>query len=194
MNVRWIPSHISEKLVKNPNYVVPAFVSKLDILANDWADEHAGKAAHSAEVPLNVSTPYLYHYHLIRRIQKRLVTILCTLPDRPKHIPKAKIPKEELCTIIAASKHIIFWPNKQANWIKCARCKGTMHSKSTNVKAWIKGSCSGIGYSNDRPIPVYDNIIHIGNHTIHHTLGLYYFKPVLLFKMWLSRKQQNEKT
>ena len=48
-----------------------------------------------------------------------------------------------------------------------------MHSKSTNVRAWIKGSCSGIGYSNDRPIPVYDNIIHIGNHTIHHTHKVY---------------------
>ena len=68
--VRWIPSHLSDKLRKNPNYVIPEFVSSLDIKANDWADELAGKAAHSAEVPLNVSTPYLYHYHLIRRIQK----------------------------------------------------------------------------------------------------------------------------
>ena len=92
LNVRWIPSHISEKLVKNSDFVVPAFVSKLDILANDWADEHAAKAAHSAEVPLNVSTPYLYHYHLIRRIQKRLVTILCTLPDRLKHNQRQKYP------------------------------------------------------------------------------------------------------
>ena len=108
LTVRWIPSHLSEKLSKDPNDVIPEFVSKLDIKANDWADEHAGKAAHSAEVSLNVSTPCLYHYHHIRRVQKRLVTILCTLPDRPKHIPKAKIPKEELCTIIAASRHVIF--------------------------------------------------------------------------------------
>ena len=40
-------------LLRTFDFVVPAFVSKLDILANDWADEHAGKAAHSAEVPLN---------------------------------------------------------------------------------------------------------------------------------------------
>ena len=176
--VRWIPSHLAEKLAKNPNYVVPEFVSKLDIKAKDWADELAGKAAHSAEVPLNVSTPYLYHYHLIRRIQKRLVTILCTLPDRPKHIPKARIPKEELCTIIAASKHVIFWPKNNACWIKCARCKGTMHSKSSNVRAWIKGSCVGIGHSDDRPIPVYDNIVHIGNHIIHHTHKVYTFSDM----------------
>ena len=173
LTVRWIPSHLSQKLANNPSCSIPDSVSKLDIKANDWADEHAGKAAHSAEVPLNVSTPYLYHYHLIRRIQKRLVTILCTLPDRPKHVPKAKIPKEDLCTILAASKHIIFWPIKNASWIKCARCKGTMHSKSCNVRAWINGSCTAIGYSDDRPIPVYDNIVHIGNHTIHHTHKVY---------------------
>ena len=108
LTVRWIPSHLSEKLSKDPNYVIPEFVSKLDIKANGWADKHAGKAAHSAEVLLNVSTPCLYRYHFIRSIPKKLVIILCTLPDRPKHIPKAKIPKEDLCTIIAASKHLFF--------------------------------------------------------------------------------------
>ena len=173
LTVRWIPSHISEKLRKNPNYVIPEFVSQLDIKANDWADELAGNAAHSVEVPLNVSAPYLYYFHLTRRIQKRHVAILCSLPNRPKHIPKVKLPKEDLCTIIAASKHVIFWPKSNPNWITCARCSCTMHSKAVGVKAWINSQCVGIGKSTDRPIPVFDKLIHIGNNIIHHTHKIY---------------------
>ena len=173
LTVRWIPSHISEKLRKNPNYVIPEFVSQLDIKANDWADELAGNAAHSVEVPLNVSAPYLYYFHLTRRIQKRHVAILCSLPNRPKHIPKVKLPKEDLCIIIAASKHVIFWPKSNPNWITCARCSCTMHSKAVGVKAWINSQCIGIGKTTDRPIPVSDKLIHIGNNIIHHTHKIY---------------------
>ena len=138
--------------------MVPDFVSPLDIQGNDWADELAGKAAHRVEVPLNVSTPYLYYYHLVRRIQKRHVAILCSLPDRPKHIPKVKVPLDDLCTIIAASNHIIYWPTDKPHWIRCARCSSTMHSKAVGVRTWINSQCIGIGKCQDRPIPVYDKL------------------------------------
>jgi hypothetical protein len=91
-------------------------------------------------------------------------------------VPKVKIPRDDLCTIIANSKHILFRPHDNPNWIKCARCASTMHSSTAGVRHWIQGECTGIGQSNDRPIPVYDKLIQIGNHIIHHSHKIYTFK------------------
>ena len=72
--VCWIPSRLAGKLSKDPHYKSPDFVPLFDIKANDRADEIAGKAATSAGVPLNVSSPYIYvyiyYYYRTRHIYK----------------------------------------------------------------------------------------------------------------------------
>ena len=47
--------------------------------------------------------------------------------------------------------------------------------KAVGVRAWINGQCMGIGQSSDRPFPVFDELIHFVNNTIHHSHKIYTF-------------------
>ena len=61
LQVRWMPSHLR---LDEP---LPEGISASDIYGNSYADDLAGKAAASACVPLNVSSPYLYYTRLTKR-------------------------------------------------------------------------------------------------------------------------------
>ena len=78
LTVRWMPSHLK---LAGPR---PDSISDLDIITNGHADMLAGQAAKRACVPQEVSTTHIKYSKLITNIQKRLYTILMSLPDR-KH-------------------------------------------------------------------------------------------------------------
>ena len=148
-----MPSHLQDKLSADEEFQLPEHVSLNDVKGNQWADELAGDSAKSFEVPLNVSSPYLYHKSLTKRSQRRLMVILCSLPNRPKHIPKASIPKEtfeELCNI---SKHIIYKIGDNKH-IGCARCKQIKLIKGAGIKFWLDSACSARRSDDNIPIPL----------------------------------------
>ena len=80
LNLRWMPSHLSDEPVTTP----PAGVTLDDIKGNAIADDLAGKAAAYFEVPRNMSASYVYYFSLVRKIQRRLIDILWHLPHRKK--------------------------------------------------------------------------------------------------------------
>ena len=81
---------------------MPADVTACDIKCNQGADDICGKAAKSAALPMHTTTPIIYYKNLIGRIQRRLVSIICALPNRNKHavtLKKAHIPHDTISTI-----------------------------------------------------------------------------------------------
>ena len=170
-----MPSHIKEKMLK-ADFVVPVEVTKEDIEGNDWADELAGIAAKYAELPLSITTPIIYHKNLATRIQKRHVAILCSLPDRVKHVknPKAVIPFDSILDLCNSSQHTIYEPDEHS--LACSRCKATVKRHSPALKHWLRGICLSIGSAIDRPIPLQQEFIHIGKLNIHHTHNTYKYQ------------------
>ena len=176
VTVRWMPSHLQDKLRADEHFQIPDGISLNDVTGNQWADDLAGQSATSYELPLNITTPYLYYKNLTRRIQKRLVVILCSLPNRPKHIPKAKIPAdsfEECCNL---SRHVIY--EIDGRHIGCARCKQTRMIKGIGVRQWLSSACCAQRPEDDKPIPLFNEFIQIGNLNIHHSHKPYVYKDI----------------
>ena len=87
IHVRWMPSHLK------PEDPRPVGVSERDVAGNSLADHYAGVAATRLKVPLNVSTPCVYYYSLVRKIQRRLIDIIINLPHRHKtRVPTMATP------------------------------------------------------------------------------------------------------
>ena len=100
-----MPSHLDPNL----SDTFPEGITRVNVLGNDFADKEAGSAAGTFRVPLAVATEYMYYTHLISRIQKRLVAIIMSLPNRAKPKPapkKAKDPGPCLEEMLALSSHI----------------------------------------------------------------------------------------
>ena len=136
VRVRWIPSHLQDKMSADEDFQLPKNVSSNDVAGNSWADELAGTSAQSFDLPLNITSPHIYHKNLVKRIRRRLMIILCSLPNRPKHIPKASIPKEPLEEMYTISKHIIY-NTGDGRKIGCARCKQIRDSKGHFTHVYV---------------------------------------------------------
>ena len=173
LTVRWMPSHIKEKRQSNPDLVIPGDITELDIEANSWADVLAGEEARILTVPMNVSSTYLYYYHLTRKIQRRIIAILKELPSRPKHIPKVRIPAPSLEECMLNSSHVVFKPDPNGSQIACIRCKQRFSTHNPNVKHWLTTRCWAIGTDADKPDPLPYEHIHLGNNAIHHSHNIY---------------------
>jgi len=172
-----MPSHLQDKMSADEDFQLPEHVTLNDVAGNSWADELAGTSAQSFELPLNITSPHIYHKNLVKRIQRRLMVILCSLPNRPKHIPKASIPKEpfeELCT---RSRHIIY-NTGDGRRIGCARCKQIRNIKGTGVRFWLESACVAREPKEDIPIPLHNEYIQIGNLNIHFSHKPYVYKGV----------------
>lgn len=169
-----MPSHLREKML-DEQFSMPAGVTDADVTGNDWADELAGKASTYAELPLNVTTPIIYYKNLAMRIQRRLVAVLCALPNRSKHthFPRVPIPFDSIEDLCNNSKHLIF---ECGNFLACSRCKASKHRNSQGIKHWLKGQCYAIGTASDRPIPLQQEFIQIGKLNIHNSHKTYKFK------------------
>ncbi len=126
ISVTWMPSHLT------PEEDRPDHVTALDLKGNEFADLHAGVIAKKVCLPLNVVAKVIYYYNLVKRIQKRLVTILTHLPNRVKHkvVPKPRHTRPSLETMIAQSNHVV---HTLGSRVKCARCHCSynMHDTTT---------------------------------------------------------------
>ena len=116
---------------------------------------------------------------------RRLVAMICALPNRSKHnivTPKAPIPHDTINILIAKSEHILY-EDDGVKRVHCTRCNISLSMHSTSLKHWLKGKCHQIGSAIDRPIPLLFHAVHIKNKSIHvsHKLykhrDLYYCKP-----------------
>ena len=171
-----MPSHLQDKMSANSDFQLPSFVSHDDVIGNQWADDLAGQSATSYELPLNITTPYLYYKNLTKRIQKRLTVIICSLPNRPKHIPIAKVPCSSFDECCNLSKHVIYEVDNLR--IGCARCKQVRTKASTGMKLWLGSDCQPRISSWDRPIPLFNEFVQIGNLSIHFSHKVYCFKNI----------------
>ena len=177
INVRWMPSHLSNK-VEDPLFVLPDNVTFCDIKGNQWADDLCGKASKNAKVPMHISTPIIYYKNLILRIQRRLVAVICAMPNRNKHnivSHKSPIPHDSISTLIDNSEHVVFEANGR---ITCVRCAISLSLKSQSIQHWLKGKCISIGSADDRPIPLFHATVHIKNQSIHDSHKIYKFKDL----------------
>ena len=182
MRVEWIPSHLDrDKLpqgVSLEDYLDDRGVSLEDYLGNELADTYAKKAAERAEVPLNVSTPVLHYSALARKVQMRLVTILCALPHRPK-IPKQRITEElDVAACVRDSEHVAFQAGRGR--LACARCRSNFSASCSKnlIRQWLKSPCKAIGSSRDKPIPCFDTF-HIGTSLVHSTHKLNRYRGLI---------------
>ena len=162
VHVRWMPAHLKSG---DPR---PVGVSELDVVGNDFADTQAGKAAHQHAVPLNVSATHIYYYSLVRKIQRRIIDVIISMPHR-KHVKVHKPFKLlddtfSLEDLIATSKHIPFFVESR---IRCARCLDNLPIKGDCTKQWLRGNCIAVGTISDRPVRLHHNIIHIGRQSTH---------------------------
>ena len=169
-----MPSHLRDKLSANSDFQLPDFVTMNDVEGNQWADDLAGQSANSEELPLNITTPFLYYYKLTKRIQKRLTVILCSLPNRPKHIPKAKVPLETLTECCNLSRHVIYDVGK--THLGCARCRQVRARYGVGIRHWLSSDCTPKVDSWDRPIPIYGEFVQIGTLNIHVSHKVYSYK------------------
>ena len=174
VKVRWMASHLRDKLSANSEFQLPDFVTMNDVTGNQWADDLAGQSATSEELPLNTTTPYLYYYNLTKRIQKRLTVIMCSLPNRPKHIPKAKVPCESLTECCNLSRHVIYDVDK--SHLGCARCRQVRARYGVGIRHWLGSECQPRVDSWDRPIPIYGEFVQIGTQSIHISHKVYSYK------------------
>ena len=168
--LRWMPSHLNDG-----KKTIPDHVTCTDIRANSIADEFAGEAAKTFKVPLNVSAPIIYYHNLTKRIQFRLIDILCHLPHRAKvhSIKLPKIPKPKLEDIIGNSTHVAF---VSQGLVCCARCRQSFPKTGELCKRWLATTCPDIGQTTDQPIPIPHYQIHIARGLTHHSHRMHMYR------------------
>ena len=172
LDIRWMPAHLQ------PNSARPSGVSDLDIKGNNHADVQAGVIAREMQVPLDVASDILYYHRLTAKIQRRLATIITSLPPRSKSLKKIKSTpvKDKLEDLMYQSSHMAVRTN---NTIRCARCHNSFKCSDSSVVPFLKGSCSGLGSASDRPVALPLEAIHVGNKVAHHSHKLRIFRGLL---------------
>ncbi len=161
VDIKWMPSHIASDII-GP---IPYNLSRIDLLGNQHADAHAKAAAKLHEISLNLSSKVLYYANLVRRIQKRLATIICSLPHRPQTPNPPPCPMEGLDDLMAVSDHVCF---EQLGRVSCARCFNSLSlTHKSSLKDWLKTKCTHINCNSDRPVPLSYDAIHIGRLRVH---------------------------
>jgi hypothetical protein len=111
-----MPSH-----TKDHKHKMVCGVSDFDILANDLADSMADAAAARFQLPKAVYSTPIHYYKLIKRIQRRLATILINLPERKvERFPEPEpIPRVRLSQLLKETKHCIVY---SSNRVTCNAC------------------------------------------------------------------------
>ncbi len=102
-------------------------------------------------VSLDVPAPVVYYINLVKYVQKRLATILTSLPDRPKHerVQPTKAPAMSLSELVVSSTHVLFEHDGRSEWARCF----SSHSNSDPVaRHWLQGPCLPLDGRIDRPI------------------------------------------
>ena len=167
----------------------PSGVTVLDIKGNDLADKFAKEAAAEVQVPLQVSTNCIHYYSLVKQIQLRIIVVIKHLPARCKH-KNVRTPKElaqDLDTILDASKHSIVRNNGR---FSCTVCMESFRCNDLSFKHWLDGPCTYLP-SSDRPTPIVNNMLHVGNQCIHYSHSLAVHKGLVYCSKCGSRRGAN---
>ncbi len=167
-----MPSHLTPADERPPD------VTEMDLKGNFFADKYAGDMAGWVTLPLDVASPVLHNYNLIKLIQRRLATIVTYLPNRPKHKKPKPVTQPKPCieAAILASPHTAY---RHESRIKCPRCLNSFNSKDPNVFHFLKSSCQAIGSVKDRPTPLQKESPHLGNKLAHHTHELMCYRSII---------------
>ena len=116
------------------------------------ADHFAGESALSVQVSSQVAKDCMYHYKLVKKIQRRLIAIIKSLPERTK-VTTVRTPKEceeSLEMRIQASKHSI---KKISERLYCERCHNSFRCSDKAMQDWLGGMCAPCEINHDRPTP-----------------------------------------
>ena len=134
-----MPSHLQEGGER------PTGVSLSDVKGNDHADKLARTAADKYQVPLQVSTDYLYYVSLVARIQKRLAAIVVSLPDRKRDDREAAVsstvsatPRATLKQGLADTDHVIVHKGER---MSCKLCGSSFSTRDPSLKHWLQCKC-----------------------------------------------------
>jgi hypothetical protein len=155
LHIKWIPSHLKEKLLKDSRFSLPNGVTIEEVEGNSVADILAEVAAHANELPLHITRPYLRNIRLVKRIQLRLAAILTILPNRPKQISSAiKRSYLSITEEIEISDHTVFPPSTYFPFYHCACCKSYIAQHSSSLRSWIRSSCLPVQDDSVKPVPL----------------------------------------
>ena len=114
----------------------------------------------------------------ITNIQKRLATILLSLPERTSlkevRVKHQNSPVLDLAQLAESSTHTITISDSR---YRCSVCLCKFHDKDPSCKRWLQSICVNpmSGDHLDRPVPLND-VVHIGNQVSHFSHKLYRYK------------------
>ena len=180
LTTRWIPSHLDTE----PEKARPDWVMQHHISGNAQADRLADIAATAATISdMNITRRVIDHTYLTKRIQARLATIVCNLPNRSKHI-KYKVPKEVATsrqTLISLSHHSLV---QRGDIIFCTVCKGRINFNSPNLRSFLDKVCDIVSqvhvgrYAQDKPVRI-NTTVQIANSVTHPSHKLMSYRGVI---------------
>ncbi len=153
----WMPSHLlsdperKRKRSKKPK-PVPDWVEYWHKVGNDHADGLASEACKSFEVDAGLAQPVIDRVSDLKLIQRRLASVICHLPSRPK-VPRLKpIPRPSVTfdDMFHMSSHTFLPINSTFSWLSrfgmlsCACCHASCSTKSNRLKAFLTGTCNPV--------------------------------------------------
>jgi len=177
---KWIPSHLDTE----PEKERPEWVTHSHIAGNGQADRLAGIAADLFQIrDLNITRRVVHYTYLTKRIQTRLATIVCNLPNRPKQF-RYKAPKEAAPSrqaLISLSHHSLVL---RGNTLFCTVCKSRLSHNSPTLRAFLGKECEvpraihTVSHHGDRPYPI-NTTIQIASTSTHSSHKLYSYRGVV---------------
>ena len=192
LEVRWMPSHLGLGVDDER----PSDVTHFDVLANDQADHHAGKAADLAQVPDCIAANHIYYIDLITKIQKRLAVILISLPQRQaKKVEKEKAASRvKLDDLLKETSHTLIFVGTR---MRCSKCLSSFSTADPVSKHWLTTKCvpevSAVTLQQvlQNPIPI-NQPIHAGNQLSHSTHKLKNYKGIIYCSKCGARSGTNQ--
>ena len=192
VGVRWMPSHLGLG-IDDPR---PEGVSHLDVLSNDRADHYAAEAAGNVQLPKSITSPHIHHIKLTKYIQRRLATILISLParDREKCDKPEPTPRIKLCDLIISTSHKIVHKD---NRLFCSECMSNFSTTDPSCKLWLQTKCSSFNKSSTlasqtfQPFRIHDTI-HRGKSVSHSSHELMNYRGLIYCNKCGARAGENQ--
>lgn len=131
---------------------------------------------------LHISSKVMYYYFLVKNIQKRIIAIIKSLPNRQRKqtVLTQKELKPKIDDLIADSKHILV-PNQGR--YQCQICNSSYSHTDKIFKEWVTSPCTEFAnlavFSHNRPEPYNNSFLHIGNQYVHHSHKLHMYKGLI---------------
>lgn len=150
------------------NKPIPSFVCKWHVLANEFVDKLARRAADQHELPPRCYKDYFKAIKFLEPIQYRAIVYIQHLTPRPKakKVVPLKIPIEAL---LHATEHVLYDDGEDPDMMCCQVCCGRVRLTSPIAKQFLKAKCTPIDKHE------FGLVIPIGSKSTHpsHALKLY---------------------